>query len=466
MINKFIKIIHNKYYSFFKFFFLRYLFTIFFIAITLYLIIPSFFNYEKKSIIIKDYIKDNYNYEINKYEKIEFKSLPLPRLELKNVSINLNSSPSTLNVDNLKIYPKFLSIYNYENFQLSKIEINDSSILLETSNLNFLISHILNQNKNLSFNNFNLKIIDKKKPIISLEKIKFSNFGYNKNLFKGEIFKKKFRIKVSNNLDNIDFKLINSGINANIKFNEKSKKDSLIGVLKSKILNSNLKFNFNLGKDKVHIHNLYFRNKNLSFNNDSTININPFLDFDTRFEIEDINFDIVKKIDFNKLLDSKNIIKRINSKNEINFKAKKFSRNLIDKFKLKINLAYGRVNYLKSFSISNNHFNCNGNINLLQEFPLLFFDCSITSENKSDFLKIFSVKIKDKDEALKINITGNLNLRGNKINFKKISMNNIYIASKEDLKYFKETFEDTVLDSNFFEIFKFNKINKFVLEIS
>ena len=30
-------------------------------------------------------------------------------------------------------------------------------------------------------------------------------------------------------------------------------------------------------------------------------------------------------------------------------------------------------------------------------------------------------------KALKINITGNLNLRGNKINFKKISMNNIYL---------------------------------------
>ena len=93
MINK----IFNNSPSIFKFLhFIKYPVFFFIVIFTLILIIPNFFNYEKKSIIIKDYIKDNYNYEINKYEKIEFKSLPLPRLELKNVSINLNSSPSTL----------------------------------------------------------------------------------------------------------------------------------------------------------------------------------------------------------------------------------------------------------------------------------------------------------------------------------------------------------------------------------
>ena len=69
-------------------------------------------------------------------------------------------------------------------------------------------------------------------------------------------------------------------------------------------------------------------------------------------------------------------------------------------------------------------------------------------------------------EALKINITGNLNLRGNKINFKKISMNNIYIASKEDLKYFKIVFESILFDEGILEIFELKKIKEFILEIS
>ena len=40
----------------------------------------------------------------------------------------------------------------------------------------------------------------------------------------------------------------------------------------------------------------------------------------------------------------------------------------------KLDLAYGRMNYLKKFSISNK-FNCEGNINFLEDYPLVFFKC-------------------------------------------------------------------------------------------
>ena len=53
-----------------------------------------------------------------------------------------------------------------------------------------------------------------------------------------------------------------------------------------------------------------------------------------------------------------------------------------------------------------------------------------------------------------------------KINFRKVSLNNYYNASKEDLKYFKEIFENILYDENFQEIFNLKKIKKFILEIS
>ena len=97
----------------------------------------------------------------------------------------------------------------------------------------------------------------------------FSNFGYNKNLFKGEIFNKKFKMKISNNLQNINFKLINTGVSADINFDNSLKNNSISGVFKSKILNTNLKFNFNYDNKDINIYNSYFRNKDLSFNNNS-----------------------------------------------------------------------------------------------------------------------------------------------------------------------------------------------------
>ena len=148
------------------------------------------------------------------------------------------------------------------------------------------------------------------------------------------------------------------------------------------------------------------------------------------------------------------------------FVPKKFSRNLIDNLNLKIDLAYGRINYIKKFSISENFFKCKGNINLLEEFPLLFFDCLAELDNKQKLLKKFSIKTKDKNEKLQINVSGNLSILNKKINLKNISMNDNYSSSREDLKYFKNTFENILFDENFIEIFNLKKIKEFITEIS
>ena len=108
MLNKFFKTIHNKYSRFFKFiFFLRYLFLIFFVSIALFLIIPNFFNYEKKEKIIKNYLIKNYNFKIINYDTIKYKAFPVPRLELKKTQINFIKSDINLKVKKLRFIQKF-----------------------------------------------------------------------------------------------------------------------------------------------------------------------------------------------------------------------------------------------------------------------------------------------------------------------------------------------------------------------
>ena len=63
-------------------------------------------------------------------------------------------------------------------------------------------------------------------------------------------------------------------------------------------------------------------------------------------------------------------------------------------------------------------------------------------------------------------VLGNINILNNKINFKKIEMNNNYTASNDDLKYFKSSFEDILFDESFIDIFNLFKIKKFIKEIS
>ena len=47
-----------------------------------------------------------------------------------------------------------------------------------------------------------------------------------------------------------------------------------------------------------------------------------------------------------------------------------------------------------------------------------------------------------------------------------ISMNENYSASEEDLKYYKDTFENIIFDESFLRILDFKKIKKFIVEIS
>ena len=143
-------------------------------------------------------------------------------------------------------------------------------------------------------------------------------------------------------------------------------------------------FDFIYNGKSLKIYNSFFRSKNLSFKNNSLITLKPFLDGNLNFEIESINIKKFNKFTFEKLSIYKDILKKINTKNEINFKSKKLSRNIIDELNLKIDLAYGRLNYSKFFSISDNIFKCKGNINLLEEYPL-FFDCLLIRIIKETF---------------------------------------------------------------------------------
>ena len=128
-------------------------------------------------------------------------------------------------------------------------------------------------------------------------------------------------------------------------------------------------------------------------------------------------------------------------------------------------MAYGKLIFTKKILISESLFTCSGEINLLNEYPILYYDCLVISEDKKKLLKEFLIKYKNKNESFKLNIKGNINILNNKINFKNISSNN-YEATKEDLNYLKNSFETIIFDQDFISIFNMKKIKEFILEIS
>ena len=150
------------------------------------------------------------------------------------------------------------------------------------------------------------------------------------------------------------------------------------------------------------------------------ITFDPFFDINTKLILQEFNLRIFDKIN---IIQFKKNIKKINSKNTITYKPKNFSRSFIDELNLQVDLVYGRINYKKNFLLAKNLFKCEGDINILDEYPLLYFDCSVLINDKKRLFKKFSINTKSNKDILRLKAKGNLNILNNKINFNQISLN-------------------------------------------
>ena len=307
--------------------------------------------------------------------------------------------------------------------------------------------------KNINFN-----------PIISINNINYSNYGYNKNIIKGKIFEKDFKVEVKDNLEKFQIKILKTGIFSEINI-KNTIQNTKTGNFKGKLLNSNFKFNFEIDENTFRITNSFFRNKLISFNSSGEATYKPYFSMNLNSSIQDIKKEIFNKIDFEKLLQHKNFIKKISASNNIFFKSKRFSGDYIDYLNINLSLAYGKIVYSKNIKVPGGQLICSGYVNLIEEYPQVF-DCVLYSPDKKKFLKNFSIKYKNKNETMNIKVKGNLSLLTKKINFLNLAINDTYLASQEDLKFFKKSFEKILLDENIFDIFNSEKLKNFILDIS
>ena len=105
-------------------------------------------------------------------------------------------------------------------------------------------------------------------------------------------------------------------------------------------------------------------------------------------------------------------------------------------------------------------------INLIEDYPILNFNCSIRSPDISELFDKIKIDYEDQYDYFNLDFEGNLNILNKKINFNKIKLNEDYIATKDDLKFFKTNFEKIFLKNNLFNIVNLTKIREFINAIS
>ena len=154
-------------------------------------------------------------------------------------------------------------------------------------------------------------------------------------------------------------------------------------------------------------------------------------------------------------------IRLINYRSRNNFdfdwNSQNFNRTALLNFIISCNSKKYNTNYLE--------IGCQNNLNLLDEFPIIYFNCLIESPDKRKLLKKIEIDYKRKKEKLLLKVDGNLNILNNKINFDNLIVNNIK-SSQDDLNYYKTSFENIIFNKNILKIFYLSKIRKFIIEKS
>ncbi len=464
MIIKTYKSIHNKYLNFFKFFFfLRYVFVIFLISIIFFLSIPKFFDYKKKYEIVKNHLIKSYDLEIIEYSEIEFNIFPMPNLSIKNVNSKIADKIIDLKTANINIFLNPRNLYNYKNLDSKRIILETSEISLDIKKINELINYVKKLKKEISIQNLDLTLTREKDSLLKIQNTNFYNYGYKKDHFSGRIFGKFFKASFENN-HFLNFKLLKTGIEANIKFNKKNS-SFIQGVSKIKILNSLFKFDFKLNDSELIISNSNFRNQDLSISLDSNIAYSPFFNSSSTINIINFDKDLIGKIKLEKIYSYREIFKKLNSKININYDNKKLFKDIIDNYNFSLDLTYGRLFFSNKFIITGGEIECSGDSIIIDQYPRLNFSCKLELENKKRLLRKFYINQKIENDSLNLISEGSLNIINNRINFKTIKVDNKNYTNEEDLEYFKIKFEEILLDEGLLRIFNKDKIKNFLLEI-
>ena len=106
-----------------------------------------------------------------------------------------------------------------------------------------------------------------------------NSFKYKKNIILGEIFNQKFKINFKENLKNINFKLLNTGIYFQLNFLDNLIEPYSNGTLKGRILSSNIRIDFSSKKNIIEISQLFLRDKYFSIDGKGNLKLKPFFKY-------------------------------------------------------------------------------------------------------------------------------------------------------------------------------------------
>ncbi len=365
--------------------------------------LPVLFNYESKVAKIEKNFYQNFKLFLKSSGSISYKPFPKPHFLVENASLNLIKNEHNnylFKTSNLKIYVSLRDIYLRSFKNLISTEISDTNINLTIIDLKDIRKHLYEKvNKPIIFKNCKIFIKNKDKKVILISPVKKINYKINKKIkvknfyIEGEIFGfnfksdwKRFYEKPKNSIHTIN--LIKPSIEIKNFYNFEGYKN-FNGTTEIEYANDKLIYNLNFSKDKLAIRSP--ENKNINFNIDANILLNPF-NFDGKLKIKNKKVEnIIDKLILRILLYDENYLGNINGDLKIEFN--NLNNKLIKNGQIKLNINEKKIIFEKIIFDLNNIGQINSNLSFIEhQGEVKFFSKNhLIIKDHIEFAKVFQI---------------------------------------------------------------------------
>ena len=375
--------------------------------------LPVLFNYKSKVTKIEKNFYKNFKIYLNSLNNISYKPFPKPHLLVENASLQLNKiedNENFIQVKNLKIFVSLKDIYFRSLKNFSSMEITDTNLEFEFSDLKQIRKHLYqNINKPIFLKNCKLFIKNKANDVILISPIKkASNKIDNKKKFKyfnleGKIFGINYKSQWKRNyiLPHVslhEIKLFNPNLDIKNKFFFENK-DIFSGENLIKFSNDKLNFKYFFNNNKIKINSL---DNNSNYKVDGNIQISPFY-FDGSISINDKKIEtIIDNLLIHLYLYDQNFLGNFNG--IIKLKFKNLNNKLIKSGEMIFDIKEKKIITQKAFFEIDKIGHLTTKIKFLEKNGDYIFKSNNTFSilNHIEFAKVFQISTKDVKKINKI----------------------------------------------------------------
>ena len=447
----------------------------------LYLIIPSFYNYEKSR--FEKVICNNQKIKCSIKGDVSYSFYPTPRIKIKNLIVNdlLEKKKDIIKVENATIKLSFKNLLAKEKHKYKTILLNQYEINLDLKKIkkykNFFkkttnLKPIFFTKGQIIFFNGDDYVATINNADINIEFLKHSIDTILKGKFLGDDLYISLNSKKDENKMFTDIILKMSHINfltkANITHSGGDKNITSGNILIKKDKNR-ITAVFDYKDNELLIKKSNVRNAFLDGKLEGKINFLPYFDFDLDLNLASLNFTKLYNYFLSLDKDSQKKLFNINNKinGKLNFSSDKIysSYNLSKSFESRIKFYNGNIS-IEQFLLNFGKLGAAdilGTVQNDEKFTNFKFESNIFIDNKKKFLSKFGVYNR-KNIHSNLFISGNFDLKNIRISFYEIS--NGEKNNTEHINFIEEEFNDLILENGYEKLFHFPTFKEFIKSIT